>query len=396
VPVLADARCAVLSGHLARCGGGQTIASYEAFAAALHDLWQDPQRWRALGHRGREYVRARYGSRAAFTDRLVASLLELRQPLAERLRRHGRERALAFSRSAWRERFGRLVEELLHAPPLPVREEVEVQPLTSFRTVAVGQPSLRVPVRIHNRGTQPLIADGPARQLLRVWVVSEAGEPLLFDTPLPALVLPGTTIPAAALVPVPATPGTYQVSFQVVRAAGAAPRQEPFGASPGLPVPGPRKEATAWQLRLLVEAGAGGAAEGWCTPLLEGVRAALAEAGRWQQLPDDYVDVTEGFFASCKRWLKRKLLGNFKRAYVDVLSRQQSAFNSRVVTALTALAECAALLEHAGRHQSSAEPDRQAWAGLCRELSETRARLAQLEEQLKQREAPDRAKEVCS
>ena len=48
----------------------------------------------------------------------------------------------------------------------------------------------------------------------------------------------------------------------------------------------------------------------------------MAEA--WQRLPDDYVDVTQGWFARAKHWVKKTLLNNFKRAYVDVLSRQQS------------------------------------------------------------------------
>ena len=52
------------------------------------------------------------------------------------------------------------------------------------------------------------------------------------------------------------------------------------------------------------------------------MHASLAEAAGRQELPDDYTDVTEGFLSSLKRRLKRKLLGNFKHAYVDVLSRQ--------------------------------------------------------------------------
>src|SRR5262249_7317801 len=84
-------------------------------------------------------------------------------------------------------------------------------------------------------------------------------------------------------------------------------------------------------------------------PLLEHARAALAEAHRLKRLPDDYVDVSLGRFAILKRWLKSKLLGNFKRAYVDVLSRQQSQVNQKLMTAVQQLADCCAALDHALR-----------------------------------------------
>jgi hypothetical protein len=90
-----------------------------------------------------------------------------------------------------------------------------------------------------------------------------------------------------------------------------------------------------------------GAAAGCCGPALETAQAALVEADRLQRLPDDYTDVTEGAFAALKRRIKRKLLGNFKHAYVDVLSRQQSAFNRQLLDAVRELAECCATLDHA-------------------------------------------------
>jgi hypothetical protein len=82
-------------------------------------------------------------------------------------------------------------------------------------------------------------------------------------------------------------------------------------------------------------------------PMLEALQTALVELHRLQRLPDHYADVTQGRFASLKRWIKRKLLGNFQRAYVDVLSRQQSAFNQETLTALSELAECLAMLQSA-------------------------------------------------
>jgi hypothetical protein len=84
--------------------------------------------------------------------------------------------------------------------------------------------------------------------------------------------------------------------------------------------------------------------------LLDAAQAALAEAHDRQTLPDDYCDITEGRFASWKKHIKRKLLNNFKHAYVDVLSRQQSQVNRQLITAIQQqLAECCATLDHAVR-----------------------------------------------
>ncbi len=85
-----------------------------------------------------------------------------------------------------------------------------------------------------------------------------------------------------------------------------------------------------------------------CTgPLLQAAQEALAQVEERRRLPDDYLDVTLGRFARLKRWIKSKLLGNFKRGYVDVLSRQQSQVNQQILIALQQLTECCATLDHA-------------------------------------------------
>jgi hypothetical protein len=132
---------------------------------------------------------------------------------------------------------------------------------------------------------------------------------------------------------VPPTPGHYRVVFWAERA-------DRRGG-------GERGRSLNQALRLVVRGGRVAAAGG--PELTDAAQAALAEAQRLQQLPDDYLDVTEGFLANLKRRVKRKLLGNFKHAYVDVLSRQQSAFNRQLVTAVQQLAESCAALDHAVR-----------------------------------------------
>jgi hypothetical protein len=309
----------------------------------LDDLWQRPQHWRDLGQQGRAYVQARFGCQAAFGRSLAEAVHGLALPLAEHMRRQGLQRAADHDRAAWRERFGSLVEKILDNPTRPYCERVEVRPRTPTRSAAAEQGMVLVPVRVANRGTHAVVHEGPARMVVRSSVVDESGEPVGVPellTSLPGIVMPGQEVSLAVRVPVPARVGLCRVILGTERAG--------TGSNGGRSVP----EA---EFRLVVTDRPGLADEHCCASLLAAAQAALAEAERRQRLPDDYTDVTEGFLAGWKRWLKRKLLGNFKHAYVDVLSRQQSGFNRQIVVALQELAECCTLLDQAratGTHKT--------------------------------------------
>jgi len=163
------------------------------------------------------------------------------------------------------------------------------------------------------------------------------------DTPLPGLLLPGQEAVAAMRVFVPATVGTYQVALLAVRPSA---RDQGARALPeGWPANSFFSEEST--LRLFVEPAAARTEDRCCDASLQAVHRALIAAECRQHLPAEYVDVTQGFLGKWKSWIKRKLLGNFKHAYVDVLSRQQSAFNSQTLRALQELAECCALLDQA-------------------------------------------------
>jgi hypothetical protein len=106
-----------------------------------------------------------------------------------------------------------------------------------------------------------------------------------------------------------------------------------------------------------------------------------------QRLPDGYHDVSEGFLAGVKRQVKQRLLNNFKRAYVDVLARQQSAFNRQVLCALHEVVECCGVLEHAvQQHPISPQPAPRLHDDLVKrlltELTDSQKRIASLEERL--------------
>jgi glycosyltransferase involved in cell wall biosynthesis len=334
VPVVANAGCPVLAAQIHRSAGGQVVGDFDDFARALDDLWTRPEHWQALGHQGRQYVRAQYGSRQAFADKLGKVIADMNAPLAEQMRRRGLERAASFSRQAWRDQFDSVVEKLLHEPARPHREYVEVQPRIPARTVAVGTTTALIPISVVNRGTHAVVHEGAARMVLRYRIHGEdkaSKTPDGEEIPLPGLLLPGRNLAAAVPVAVPATAGTFDVTICCQRAAE------------------PANQPACPNFRLVVESHSIRAAVPCCAPLLDLAEAALAEAQRLQRLPDNYTDVTEGRFCRWKRWIKRKLLGNFKHAYVDVLSRQQSAVNAQLVAALREVTECVATLDHAVR-----------------------------------------------
>jgi hypothetical protein len=188
--------------------------------------------------------------------------------------------------------------------------------------VKLGSRTLLVPVRIHNDGTHAVCAEGPACHVLYSAVDDQA----IQKTSLPGLLLPGATHIMAAMVNVPQEPGDYPMRIWVDREEG------PSSAGP----------ITTGMLTVGATA-----APGCSAPFLESTRECLVEIERRRALPDDYLDVTDGWLARSKRWIKAKLLGNFKRGYVDVLSRQQSQVNRHVLDALQQLTEACATLDHA-------------------------------------------------
>jgi glycosyltransferase involved in cell wall biosynthesis len=379
VPVLADRRCEALAGHVTRSGGGVLVDSFESFAAALDDLHANPQQWRERGSRGRDYVWEQYGSRDAFSRNLEQLIRELKQPLGERLRQRGAERAGQFSLCRWREQFGRLVEELLDQAPRTFRPSIEISPRSGTRTASAGIDAVLVPVRVRNGGTHPIMGEGPAKTFVRACVGndSEIEGP---DVPLPALLVPGETASVAVPVPVPTNAGSYPVQFHLGEG------RDPKGAFREESRP---NSSPAADMNLVVTEKDGRGSDSVCTPMLQSIEVALLELQRLQRLPDEYTDVTTGRFASLKRWIKRKLLDNFQRAYVDVLSRQQSGFNRQTLTALNELRECCATLQNlnagrtdVARQQGGDLNSTSLLRDLLHQLSESRRQCSALEERV--------------
>jgi glycosyltransferase involved in cell wall biosynthesis len=358
-PVVAHEKCAVLAGQIARAQGGQTLSDYASFARFLDDLWHQPEHWRNLGRQGQAWARQTYGCQQTFLARLTEAIAGLQTPLRKHLQTKGPRWAMRAQRETWRASFGHFIEEVLDADPHHVEENLVITSHRSRHTLAAGTPALLLAVSLVNRGNQVAMRDGPGRTMLCSEVVDrEAGRVVSRReaTRLPCLLLPGQTRSAAVTVNLPAAPGQYQVRLWAER--GPA-NQEVNGS--------------LTHLDLSLQSSAEKPSS--CAfPFLEEVGKVLADAQRLQQLPDDYVDVTEGWLAGWKRWIKRKLLGNFKHAYVDVLSRQQSHLNQHMVCIVQNLAECCATLDHAVRglqeklarweaNNSLSEPGREAMKG---------------------------------
>jgi hypothetical protein len=209
--------------------------------------------------------------------------------------------------------------------------------LSEENRAAAGMRTTLLPVRVHNEGTHAAIADGPGRTVLYAEVRNaQTGDVVCarLATELPCLLVPGAGQTAMLLVPVPPRSGAYALHLWA---------EHPDGDR--------RLAAEPARTQLLV--GPPTANVSGLLTLLDGVRGLLADAHRLQRLPDNYFDVTQGWFARWKRWIKKTLLNNFKRAYIDVLSRQQSRLNQQLVAAVAQLAECCATLDHAVRSQQA-------------------------------------------
>jgi O-antigen biosynthesis protein len=403
VPVVVHQDCDVLAAQVGRADGGWAVADYAGFAAALDELWQTPPQGQVRGHRGQEYVRRQYGSRSSFVGGLEKAIRALGQPLRDLMSQRGLLQAPRHHRAIWREQFGQIIETVLHAAARTGRPSLSVQPRSERRRVPAGLSGILVPVRVRNQGTQAVAAEGLSRWVLRVEVRNEAGEGVdlpSHDTPLPSLLAPGQTVPAGIRVGVPEKPGRYDVLFRAEPAMqhnGPAADQD-FAAL---------SEST---MQMIVEPETSAVEQ----PLafMQAVQDAMTRADSLQQLPDGYEDVTQGLLASFKLTIKSKLLNNFKLAYVDVLSRQQSRFNRAVLEALQELAECCGTLTHlqeTGHPQQDAKPTGDAGAEsesapgkqpsrreqeLLDELAQNRRQIAALERRLGRLEALLLAREM--
>src|SRR5262249_54146068 len=152
---------------------------------------------------------------------------------------------------------------------------------------------------------------------IRAGVLSDDGAPVV--TKLPEMLLPGRSCSLALRLEVPFKPGENAVELVFERDRQGTPME-----TVRLPL---RVESTQENHAAAPDS------------LLDDLMRKLAEAESLAELPAGYTDVSEGTLASLKRTIKQKLLHQFQTAYVDVLSRQQTAMNRVMLEAIHELSE---------------------------------------------------------
>ncbi len=338
-PVIVQRACAVLAGQVERSGAGVAVGDYTSLANALDGLLNDQAAWRERGAKGRAFVDAHYVVVKDYVDRLISAIDQLRVPIGQQMRERGLRRAQEFARPRWQQRFTDVVERVLTQPARALVERLKIEPLRADCRAAAGTRTLLLPVRLVNAGSHAAAPDGPGRTMVCFEIreaINDAVAVSRTELRLPALLVPGQAQVAALPIPLPAEIGAYRLFLWTERCGALRPIT---AAKVGLP--------------MNIEAEQAGRSASCLATFLDTVQETLPQTLHLQQLPADYVDVTEGRLAPVKRLLKRKLLNNFKHAYVDVLSRQQSQVNGLVVLMIQQLAECCAMLDHAvtGLHQ---------------------------------------------
>jgi glycosyltransferase involved in cell wall biosynthesis len=359
-PVIAHRDCAAIREQSL---GGKGVANYAEFCSSLEALWSNPNAWREIGQIGKEKVRERLGSKEQFARQIVEVLDNLNRPIAELMRECGLQATSRSDEEFWKKAFSERVESVLHRDPIEMKFAITISPRHGDRLRARPGAS-RVAIRLENAGTIPLMPES-----CRIYASVSDCE--ILATRIPEILLPGQSRSVLARLDVPGEPGNYVAEIAVERAGTEFDRVR---------IPLSVRSATASQT---------------AEPILEELLRKLAEADSLVELPDGYTDVSEGKLASLKHRIKQKLLHQFQTAYVDVLSRQQSAMNRLLVEAIQELAECLAMLGQPSE-QSQANNLAADFAKSVRQLKAQIRRMAgrldEMEERLERLEARESIK----
>jgi glycosyltransferase involved in cell wall biosynthesis len=339
-PVIGHQTCAVVRDQIARAGGGVVVASAPEFHAAL-DRWRsEPEQAARQGRAGQQFVREHYQNRDAYTEALHRAITNLQRPVRALVIENGSTRAAAFGFAAWCPRWQKLLVELVRGPVNVRRPSAQVRIVPPQVNAPLHAGQRLVSLRVTNTGGVALPGRGPAAWVVRARVRDACGQPLApaRETALPELLIPGETAVVVATLALPATPCAGHAEFRV----------EPH-AAPGTGAAATVAFTVAEEIAMNQHP---------AEALLAEARRLLADLPSPAALPTDYCDVTTGLGAPLKRWVKQKLLNNFRRAYVDVLARQQTEFNQRVLALLGCVMDGMAALTAPGSGTAPAGTDR--------------------------------------
>lgn len=323
VPVIADTQCAVLRDQVIRAAGGHCVGDATEFSQLIAEWLRKPGLASSMGQQGNAFVQKEYASSEVFGMRLQTMIESLQKPLCEIAREQGTVRAREYSTTAWAERLSSILEKVQLLPLENGVSSVTMEPLQERLACALGTAAT-VTLRVVNRGTRVLPDSGPARARLALRVSSGAKRKHSVNTvSLPASIVPGQEQIVIAGFDLPEQPGQYRLKIRMTD--------------------GQQTLARCTIPLKITKTGQHAAGQSMTSnslgSVLQSARASIAQAKRMEQLPSDYLDVCEGMLAGLKHALKRKLLNNFRKAYVDVAFRQQSALNEKLIAVMSLMLE---------------------------------------------------------
>lgn len=368
VPVIVDAECTVLVDQINKAQGGIAVNNSDDFKTTVNKWLKKPATAKSLGQSGHRFVKAEYGCPIQFAQRLVEIVQSLQVSLRDVASKQGLQRSRLYSPNAWQQQLSLILEQVALAPTTTALHNISIEPLQKSLTFGESTPSGTITLRLCNRGEALLAANGPARASVVVKVITNSGKQLSRSkVTLPCPLIPGQEQLLVASLELPEARGRYRLKIRLMQGSHVIARR---------------------YLKLFI--GRSDQRHQPSSPhtmgsILQSARSALSHAKRIEKLPDDYVDVSEGKLAGLKRSLKRKLLNNFRKAYVDVAFRQQSDLNEKLIAVMSLLLETVSTQDTA---QTLAELQRRLQR-LERDLKREQLRNQQLSTQLEQLSTPD-------
>lgn len=369
VPVIVDADCTVLVDQMNKAEGGTCVKDSVEFATTVKDWLRAPETARCRGKAGYHFVRQHYASSTKYAQRLVEAVQTLRQPLREIARKQGIQQAIRYSSDAWQQRLSAILEQVSLSPSTSAITNITIVPLQKSLNFVEGTPSGTLTLRLCNRGETVLAASGPAQASMVIKVMTRNKTTVSRNmVNLSSHLMPGQDQLLVASFELPKQRELYRVQVRLLQNKETVSRK---------------------QLKMMIVREGhhqrSHPAHSSLGPMVQSARSALSQAKRMETLPEDYVDVSEGKLANLKRSLKRKLLNNFRRAYVDVAFRQQSALNEKLIAVMSLILETVSTQDIT---HSVADLERRLHR-VERDLKHQRRRNQQLAALLEQLSSPD-------
>jgi hypothetical protein len=311
VPVIVDSQCAVLVDQVSRSQAGVSIRNAEELAEIVEHWQLSPALPASLGKSGRKFVEAHYASATQYGERLRDIVSSLQQPMAEVAQKAALQRAQAMSHTVWERQFTQVIEQVQLQEPSTTSADIDMKAMQPKLGLHMGTASTTVTIQLKNMGHRLIAERGVAAGYLLL-----SGPSIKERIKLAQPLVPEQETWQTLALDMPTKTGRYKYRLRLIS-----------------------KRRVLASCKFTITIGTASNTTAPIHPLSQTLRQSLAAAKKLEKLPDDYHDVTDGLLASVKRSLKRKLLNNFRKAYVDIAFRQQSTLNEKLILAMSLLAE---------------------------------------------------------